>query len=76
MGVGLPRWAILLFGGALVLFGIAASQGWIRDPSLARSDYAGTIDVSADEVVGAWQDELAAFDRRRQQYLIYRGPAA
>jgi uncharacterized protein YbbC (DUF1343 family) len=30
----------------------------------------------ADEVVGAWQDELAAFDARRRQYLIYRGPAA
>jgi uncharacterized protein YbbC (DUF1343 family) len=35
-----------------------------------------TAGASADEVVGAWQDELAAFDRRRQQYLIYRGPAA
>jgi uncharacterized protein YbbC (DUF1343 family) len=29
----------------------------------------------ADEVVGAWRDELAAFDARRQQYLLYRGPA-
>lgn len=45
---GLPRWAILALGVALVLFGIAASQGWIRDPSLAKSDYIGTIDVSAD----------------------------
>ena len=44
---GLPRWAILLFGVGLLLFGIAASQGWIRDPSLAKSDYVGTIDVSA-----------------------------
>jgi uncharacterized protein YbbC (DUF1343 family) len=35
-----------------------------------------TAGASADEVVGAWQAELAAFDRRRQQYLIYRGPAA
>ena len=35
-----------------------------------------TAGASADEVIGAWQDELAAFDRRRQQYLIYRGPAA
>ena len=35
-----------------------------------------TAGASADEVVGAWKDELAAFDRRRQQYLIYRGPAA
>ena len=32
--------------------------------------------ASADEVVGAWREELAEFDRRRQQYLIYRGPAA
>ena len=46
---GLPRWAILLFGAGLLLFGIAASQGWIRDPSLAKSDYVGTIDVSADD---------------------------
>jgi uncharacterized protein YbbC (DUF1343 family) len=35
-----------------------------------------TSGASADEVVGAWKDELAAFDQRRQQYLIYRGPAA
>jgi uncharacterized protein YbbC (DUF1343 family) len=27
----------------------------------------------ADEVVGAWRAELAAFDRRRTQYLLYRG---
>jgi hypothetical protein len=25
------------------------SQGWIRDPSLAKSDYVGTIDVSATD---------------------------
>src|SRR5689334_10892308 len=31
--------------------------------------------ASADEVVGAWRDELAAFDARRKQYLLYRGPA-
>jgi uncharacterized protein YbbC (DUF1343 family) len=35
-----------------------------------------TAGASADEVVGAWREELAEFDRRRQQYLIYRGPAA
>ena len=44
---GVPRWVILLLGVGLVLFGIAASQGWLRDPSLARADYVGTIDVSA-----------------------------
>ena len=32
--------------------------------------------ASAEEVVGAWREELAAFDARRQAYLIYRGPAA
>ncbi|OLP71447.1 hypothetical protein BJM39_32270 [Salmonella enterica subsp. enterica serovar Javiana] len=35
-----------------------------------------TAGAPADEVVGAWRDELDAFDRRRQQYLLYRGPAA
>jgi hypothetical protein len=44
---GLPRWVIYAFGVVLLLFGIAVSQGWIRDPSLAKSDYVGTIDVSA-----------------------------
>jgi hypothetical protein len=47
--MGVPRWVLLLLGVGLVLFGIAASQGWIRDPSLARADYVGTIDVSADD---------------------------
>ena len=46
---GIPRWAMLLLGAALVAFGIAASQGWIRDPSLAKADYLGTTDVSAEE---------------------------
>ena len=35
-----------------------------------------TAGASADDVIGAWSAELAYFDRRRQQYLIYRGPAA
>ncbi len=34
-----------------------------------------TAGASADEVIGAWRAELAAFDARRRQYLIYRGPA-
>lgn len=46
---GIPRWAMLLLAAALVLYGIAASQGWLRDPSLTKADYAGTIDVSADD---------------------------
>jgi uncharacterized protein YbbC (DUF1343 family) len=31
------------------------------------------IDAGADvaEVVGAWSDELAAFERRRRPYLLY-----
>ncbi len=46
---GVPRWAILLLGAGLILFGIAASLGWIRDPTLAKADYIGTTDVSAEE---------------------------
>lgn len=46
---GIPRWAMLLLAAALIAFGIAASQGWIRDPSLAKADYLGTTGVSADE---------------------------
>jgi hypothetical protein len=45
---GVPRWAILLLGAALLVFGVASYMGWLRDPSLARSDYIGTIDVSAE----------------------------
>jgi uncharacterized protein YbbC (DUF1343 family) len=32
------------------------------------------VDAGAgiDDVVGAWQPELNAFTKRRQQYLIYR----
>lgn len=47
--VAIPRWMILLLGAGLILFGIAASQGWLRDPTLAKSDYVGTIEVSAEE---------------------------
>lgn len=46
---GVPRWAILAFGVGLALLGLAASQGWIRDPAVAKSDYVGTIDVSTDD---------------------------
>ena len=46
---GVPRWLILLLGVGLVLFGVAVHMGWLRDPSLARADYIGTIDVSAED---------------------------
>jgi hypothetical protein len=46
---GIPRWVFLLLGAGLILFGIAASQGWIRDPALAKADYIGTTDVSAED---------------------------
>ncbi len=50
MGIGgIPRWVILLLGVGLIAFGFAASQGWIRDPSLAKADYIGTTDVSVEE---------------------------
>jgi hypothetical protein len=46
---GVPRWLILLLGVGLILFGIAVHMGWLRDPALARADYIGTIDVSAED---------------------------
>jgi hypothetical protein len=46
---GIPRWVFLLLGAGLILFGIAASQGWIRDPALAKADYLGTVDVSVED---------------------------
>jgi len=46
---GIPRWVMLLLAAAFVVYGVAVSQGWLRDPSLARADYVGTIDVSADD---------------------------
>lgn len=45
----IPRWAILLAGAALLLFGFAVHMGWLRDPSFAKADYVGNIDVSADD---------------------------
>jgi hypothetical protein len=63
---GIPRWVMLALAAGLVLFGIAVSQGWLRDPSLAKADYVGTIDVSADDarfyraVPFEWQVKSAA----------------
>lgn len=48
-GFRLPRWAIAVVFAAVVLFGLAVWLGWIRDPTVARSDYVGTIDVSAQD---------------------------
>ena len=46
---GIPRWAILLLGVGLLAVGFASYMGWLRDPSLARSDYIGAVEVSADD---------------------------
>jgi hypothetical protein len=46
---GIPRWLILLLGAGLLVVGFASYMGWLRDPTLARSDYIGAIDVSADD---------------------------
>ena len=45
----MPRWAILLLGVALLGLGFAAHKGWLRDPSLARTDYVGGTDVSVED---------------------------
>jgi hypothetical protein len=46
---GIPRWAILLLGAGLLAVGFASYRGWLRDPSLARSDYIGAVEVSTDD---------------------------
>ncbi len=45
----IPRWAILLLGAGLLLVGFAVHMGCLRDPSVARADYVGSIDVSAED---------------------------
>ncbi len=45
----LPRWVIPAVFAVLVLFGLAVWAGWLRDPTVAKSDYVGTIDVSAQD---------------------------
>ncbi|WIM09629.1 MAG: hypothetical protein OJF58_000582 [Enhydrobacter sp.] len=42
-------WAIAFVFAIVVGVGIAISRGWLREPSLTRSDYVGTIEVSADD---------------------------
>jgi hypothetical protein len=46
---GIPRWAILLLGAGLLAVGVASYLGWLRDPSLARGDYVGATEVSAED---------------------------
>jgi hypothetical protein len=48
-GFRLPRWAIAVVFAGAVLFGLAVWLGWIRDPTVAKSDYVGTIDVSPQD---------------------------
>ncbi|MFF7980881.1 exo-beta-N-acetylmuramidase NamZ domain-containing protein [Streptomyces sp. NPDC007901] len=49
------------------------SDGWI-DKLTGSTSVRTLIDAGADtdEVVGAWQDELAAFRRIRKEFLLYR----
>jgi hypothetical protein len=46
---GVPRWLIMLLVAAIVLIGFASYMGWLRDPDLARADYVGSVEVSADD---------------------------
>jgi hypothetical protein len=46
---GTPRWVMVVLAAGLVLYGVAASMGWLQDPSLARSDFFGTTDISEEE---------------------------
>jgi hypothetical protein len=43
------RLAMLGAAAAVLLVGVASWLGWLRDPSLAKSDYVGAIDVSVDD---------------------------
>ena len=49
MRPSIPRWAILLLGAGLLAVAVAVQMGWLRDPTLAKSDYVGNIDVSAED---------------------------
>jgi hypothetical protein len=46
---GIPRWAILLLGAGVLAVAFGSYMGWLRDPSLARSDYIGAVEVSAED---------------------------
>jgi hypothetical protein len=40
---------MLGLAAAALLVGVASWMGWLRDPSLAKSDYVGAIDVSTND---------------------------
>jgi len=46
---GIPRWAILLLGAGVLAVAVGSYMGWLRDPSLARSDYIGAVEVSTED---------------------------
>ena len=45
----LPRWVILLLGGGLIVLGAVIAESWRNNAVLTKSDYIGTIDVSAED---------------------------
>jgi hypothetical protein len=45
----IPHWAFALLAVALVAAGVAISRHWLQEPTLARADYVGTIEVSTDD---------------------------
>jgi hypothetical protein len=47
--LGNPRLLMPAIGVAAVLLGSLLAQNWLKDGKLARSDYVGTIDVSAED---------------------------
>ncbi len=47
--IRIPRWAILLLGAGVLAVALGSYMGWLRDPSLARSDYIGAVEVSTED---------------------------
>jgi hypothetical protein len=41
--------AITLGFAAAIAIGVVISQKWVQDPALTRSDYVGTVEVTADD---------------------------
>jgi hypothetical protein len=44
-----PRLLIPVVMVGAIVFGVLVAERWVEDPALSRSDYIGTIDVSADD---------------------------